>query len=190
MRYTTVIDITELPPVWRNERATRMYLYLCLRCGYHDDDRDIVTCSRVQLAAELGMTEDAARHALAMLQRHGLLAPMGTPRAGERRQYRVKKWVAVAKPGSRGSAEDYQRDFNDKVEREVKRRLESARNEEFKRCCLQAFDSLTDEQLQQWRDELQQGKNVRHCGLSIRPTRAGIEFITNYINNRKENSGK
>lgn len=73
MRYTTVIDISEIPTVWRCQNAVMLYLYLCLKCGYHDDDRDKICVSTRGLAMYLGMTHAAVRHALSVLESAGLI---------------------------------------------------------------------------------------------------------------------
>lgn len=73
MRYTTIIDVTEIPAVWRSHNVTLVYLYLTLKCGYHDDDRDKICVSTRGLAMYLGMTHAAVRHALAVLESAGLI---------------------------------------------------------------------------------------------------------------------
>lgn len=67
MRYTTVIDISKLHSVYRNQNVRLLYLHLCLKAGYHDDDRDIVDMSLRRLAADCGLTLSATRHALKVL---------------------------------------------------------------------------------------------------------------------------
>lgn len=73
MRYTTIIDITEQPDVWRSVNARTLYLWLCCRCGYHDDDRDKMVMSTRSMASVLGMTHAAVRHALHVLMTAGLV---------------------------------------------------------------------------------------------------------------------
>ncbi len=68
MRYTTIIDVSEIPTVWRCQNAVMLYLYLCLKCGYHDDDRDKIVVSTRGLAVALNMTHAAIRHALQVLE--------------------------------------------------------------------------------------------------------------------------
>lgn len=86
MRYTTVIDISEMPEVYKNSTARLIYLHLSLKAGYHDSDRDIVTLSIRRLSVDVGVTVSATRHALHLLERSGLLTREG-------RLWRVKKWV-------------------------------------------------------------------------------------------------
>lgn len=87
MRYTTVIDISELPDVYRNHATRLVYLHLALKAGYHDNDRDQVTVSIRRLSAETGLTVSATRHAIGILTRAGLLSRTGIT-------WTVSKWVA------------------------------------------------------------------------------------------------
>lgn len=86
MRYTTVIDITEISEVYKNATARLIYLHMSLKAGYHDADRDLVRLSIRRLSVDVGVTVSATRHALRLLERVGLLT-----REGE--LWRVKKWV-------------------------------------------------------------------------------------------------
>lgn len=73
MRYTTVIDIREIPEVYRNQNVRLLYFHLTLVAGYHDDDRDIVRVSIRNLAAQTGLTLSATRHAISILIKWRLL---------------------------------------------------------------------------------------------------------------------
>lgn len=86
MRYTTVIDISEMAEIYKNSTARLIYIHMCLKAGYHDADRDLVRLSIRRLSADVGVTVSATRHALHQLERVGLLT-----REGE--LWRVKKWV-------------------------------------------------------------------------------------------------
>lgn len=86
MRYTTVIDISELPEIYRNMTARLIYMHMSLKAGYHDSDRDLVTLSIRRVAAEVGVTVSATRHALHLLERSGLISREG-------QLWRIKKWV-------------------------------------------------------------------------------------------------
>lgn len=77
MRYTTVIDISEIDEIYRNPAAVRVYIHLALNCGYHDYDRDIYTGSIRRLMTELGLTLSATRHAIKVLQAHNLVRLQG-----------------------------------------------------------------------------------------------------------------
>lgn len=73
MRYTTVIDVTEIAEVYRNKNATWLYLWMAIKAGYHDNDRDQVKKSIRNLAADSGLTVSAVRHALKLLASMGLV---------------------------------------------------------------------------------------------------------------------
>lgn len=77
MRYTTIIDIEEIPAVSRNLNARLLYLHLALRAGYHDHDRDQVYESLRTMAAAAGMTLSACRHAIKILTQNHLLERKG-----------------------------------------------------------------------------------------------------------------
>lgn len=188
MRYTTILDITELPRLWSNSNACLAYLYMVLRCGYHDDDRDIITCSRHDLCSALGLTEDAARHALVQLEKYGLLAAISRGKAGERNVYRVKKWLSQIKPGKRGVAPPGFDAMAGAREVELKKQAERAKEEEVKRQLLEAFDRLDETQMRTWFDELQRGEKVTHCGIYIPPQQKYIFFMKTYIDNRFKNT--
>lgn len=74
MRYTTIIDVTEVPDIWRNPNAVRLYFFMAMKCGYHDNDRDVLKISIRNLAFMAGLTLSACRHALKVLQGHGLIS--------------------------------------------------------------------------------------------------------------------
>lgn len=86
MRYTTIIDITEIPEVYRNHNARLIYLHLILKSGYRDNDRDMIKISIRVLAMRTGLSVSATRHALTILTRQHLLS-----RAGD--TWLVKKWI-------------------------------------------------------------------------------------------------
>lgn len=86
MRYTTIIDLTTLPQVYRNTNCRLLYYHMACKAGYHDNDRDLCMQSIRTLAADTGLTVAAVRHALAVLTKHGLLARQG-------QFWVVKKWV-------------------------------------------------------------------------------------------------
>lgn len=73
MRYTTIIDITELEEIYRNRNARLVYLHLCLRSGYRTDDRDRIRISIRKLSWEVGITPAAIRYALQQLEKSQLL---------------------------------------------------------------------------------------------------------------------
>lgn len=74
MRYTTIIDVTEFPDIWRNPNAVRLYFFMAMKCGYHDNDRDVLKISIRNLAFMAGLTLSACRFALKMLHNNGLIS--------------------------------------------------------------------------------------------------------------------
>lgn len=74
MRYTTCIDISEIPTLYRNANVRLVYFHLCLKSGYHDDDRDLFKCSLRRMADDVGISLGALRHALHILQASTLIS--------------------------------------------------------------------------------------------------------------------
>ena len=98
MRYTTIIDITEVPTIYRNQHARLLYLHMVLKCGYHDDDRDILDLSIRNLAQQTGLSVSTIRHALRILERAALIQKQGNA-------YIVRKWLPQEKPSPRAPQE-------------------------------------------------------------------------------------
>lgn len=73
MRYTTIIDISQAPAIYKSENLRLVYLHLCLTCGYHDDDKGLLRQSLRQMASEVGCTMSALRHALRQLEKWQLV---------------------------------------------------------------------------------------------------------------------
>lgn len=86
MRYTTVIDISQIPGVYKNINARLLYLHLALIAGYHDEDRDICDVSIRRLCYDTGLTLSAVRHALGLLERAKLVERVDGI-------LKVRKWV-------------------------------------------------------------------------------------------------
>lgn len=133
MRYTTLIDISELPAVYRNVHARLLYLHLTLRAGYHDNDRDIVDISIRRLAMQSGLTVSATRHALAILERAQLIRRDGTTLL-------VKKWLMdeTITPRAKTKREQRARDQASERERENQERSRSMENDRTQREQLRA----------------------------------------------------
>lgn len=121
MRYTTVIDITEVPQVYRNPNARLVYLHLALKSGYHDDDRDLTDISIRRLAAAVGLTTSATRHAIAQLQTARLVDRQGPV-------WHVKKWVVESNITPRAKTARQQRQI-DEAARRRKEEEERARED-------------------------------------------------------------
>ena len=94
MRYTTIIDIRDIPAIWNNPNITRAYLFLSLASGYHESDRDLAKVSVRGLAALTGLSVAASRHALQQLQKAGLIIRQGDA-------WKVTKFVITETPASR-----------------------------------------------------------------------------------------
>lgn len=77
MRYTTIIDLREYRKAYANTNVRLLYLHMVLVAGYHVDDRDICKLSLRQLAADVGLTLSAVRHALKVLEGIGMVARQG-----------------------------------------------------------------------------------------------------------------
>lgn len=86
MRYTTIIDISTSQVLYKSHNIRLVYLHLCLKAGYHDNDRDLVRISIRTLAAEVGLTVGAVRHALEQLQKYRMISRRGD-------LWMVAKWV-------------------------------------------------------------------------------------------------
>lgn len=168
MRYTTVIDISEFREVYKNMNARLLYLHMALKCGYHDDDRDMIITSIRRLAMDTGLTVSAVRHALGVLERQQLLVKTSNG-------YRVKKWVAIETPTPRTQKNTVKSDSSlDRLLRE-----QEQQQIEFQRKLSAAVQKLTREQLEQWATELSQGRSVKHCGIRLNVNRANIEYLQN-----------
>lgn len=116
MRYTTIIDITEQPAVYRNINVRLLYLHLCLKCGYHDHDRDIYDRSLRSMAADCGLTLSAVRHALHILEQAQLVLKVGGV-------WQVRKYIQSAAPTPRPKTKRQQ------VEHDISKEREQANQE-------------------------------------------------------------
>lgn len=109
MRYTTIIDLSEYPALYRNKKVRLVYLHLVLKSGYHDNDRDLIDISIRNLAGGVGLSVSATRHALHILEQARMIKRAGslwhvrkfiveqeiTPRAKTQKESK-KKAAAVA----------------------------------------------------------------------------------------------
>ena len=144
MRYTTIIDISQAPEVYRNQNVRLVYLHLVLRAGYHDHDRDLVRISIRSLAAQVGLTVAAARHAIGVLEKWKLLQRTGS-------YYQVRKWVPEQTVTSRAKTAKQQQQLNlaaqrraDEERREREAELERIRREQQAASGRTAWDDLAD----------------------------------------------
>lgn len=124
MRYTTVIDISEIQSLYRNKHAVLLYFHLCLKAGYQDDNRDIVDTSIRRLSAELDMTISAVRNALKRLQEFKMV----TLAEGK---ITVKKWLMPETPTARPkTARQAKQQQEDAVRRKYEAEMKAQRDRE------------------------------------------------------------
>lgn len=114
MRYTTIIDLSEFPALYRNKNVRLVYLHLVLRSGYHDNDRDLIDVSIRNLAWGVGLSVSATRHALHILEQAQMIKRAGplwhvrkfiieqeiTPRAKTQKEARKKAAAAAEQQAS------------------------------------------------------------------------------------------
>jgi len=139
MRYTTIIDLSEFPTVYRNKNVRLVYLHLVLRSGYHDNDRDLIDISIRNLAWSVGLSVSATRHALHILEQARMIKRSGplwhvrkfiieqeiTPRA--KTQIESKRAAAAAVEKARNQALNTQLD----QERERRQNLQDNNTSDF-----------------------------------------------------------
>lgn len=169
MRYTTVIDISEIPAVYKSESVRLVYLHLVLKAGYHDDDRDRVTVSLRRLAAAVGVTVGATRHALEVLQRAGLVT------RSQDQAWIVKKWLVQDVPTPRTQARKSSAEDNSLVERRERE------IEEWRQKVYEAVRSMSRAELEEWLAELKEGRSRRHRGAVLSANQAHIEWLQSII---------
>lgn len=170
MRYTTIIDITEFPAVYKNHNARLLYLHLVLKSGYHDQDRDLVSMSLRSMAEQAGLTLSATRHAIGQLERAGLLTKEGD-------RWRAKKWFIENPPSPRprpNQAKDARQAGNigDQWEREQRQRQQQI---------LAAVRSCSREELQEWLSELKDHRSTIHHGCRLNPNQQTIQWLQSII---------
>lgn len=171
MRYTTVIDISEEPAVWRSMSARTLYLYMALKAGWHNEDRDICTSSIRVLASDSGLSFSATRCALQLLQKHKLVEKTDVG-------WKVLKWVCQDPPTPRTkpSAETKQ------TSHLIQRRDDEIRQYQDK--VLQAVRNCSTEELTAWLHELEDGRSKRHQGVQINANQDNISWLRKIISNR------
>lgn len=131
MRYTTIIDIREFPPIYRNHNAKLVYLHLVLVSGYHDEDRDQTTISIRQIGYDTGLTLSAVRHAIKVLTAAGLISRNGIT-------WHIRKFV-LEKPISPRIRSEKKRQLAENLERErIIREENETREKEEKRRVIEA----------------------------------------------------
>lgn len=141
MRYTTIIDIFDTP-VWRSSSARLVYFYMCLKCGYHDDDRDMMHVSLRELSARLGLTLSAVRCALPLLISQGLIASAGPS------VYKVTKWAEPKEITRRKTKREKEIAQIDEIRQQEKAMEKAKREEEIKQAAGKSSYQLRIERLQ------------------------------------------
>lgn len=141
MRYTTVIDVTEIADVWRNPNISRLYFFMALKCGYHDDDRDILKISLRSLAAQASLTISATRHALKVLVSLQLVTQ-------EKDAFRIKKFILEQKVTPRARTKQQQEAKNLAEQREAEQRKLDKKLEEERR--MRGNDELFVKQVEEF----------------------------------------
>lgn len=170
MRYTTVIDITELPRIARNKNAWLIYLYMALKCGYHADDKDILKSSIRVLASRTGISVSATRHALKLLEAEQILSRV---EGG----WNVKKWLIESYPDPKA--------YKKRSEAQMEK---AKRDDEERKKWLQALQKAvttsTREELADWLENLKSSKpgtRVYHKGVQLWNCEEHIEWLSKMI---------
>lgn len=175
MRYTTIIDITEIPAVIRSTAAFRLYVIMTLKCGYHDDDRDQLKLSIRMLADISGLTVSATRHAIGILIREKLIRRDGGI-------WYVTKWLEQLEPTKRkttskkatdGSTYDLGRQLDEQLE-EWRRKAEAAVN------------ACDNQELETWISELEDGRSIYHHRIILQAKDQNIRWLKQKLYERKE----
>lgn len=174
MRYTTIVDIRELP-LYHNPSARQLYLHLVLVSGYHDSDLDRVAVSVRGLASQTGLTISAVRHALAVLAKVGLVRREGGA-------LMVTKYVLKDGIPKRARTKKEQQEQQLSRERE-QQEVESKRREiqEQNEVIMTQF-SLED--LTEWLEDLKTkrpGNLCYHKGCKCRNDEKGREYLEQWI---------
>lgn len=165
-----MIDITDIPSVYRNINARLLYWHLCCIAGYHDDDRDVITKSTRHIALDVGISYSAFQHAIKQLEHAGLVSR-------QNKKLMVRKWIAAEVPTPRrqapkGTDKEYLNKLKEQEEQQIK---------EWQQKVIKAVRSSTKEELITWLDELKNGRERRHNGASLRPTERNIQWLESVI---------
>lgn len=126
MRYTTIIDISEYPELYRNTNIRILYLHMVLKSGYHVDDRDQCRLSIRRLSYDTGLTISAVRHALGVLQKFGLVV-------SENGIFFVKKFVIEKPISPRIKSEKKRKEVEQREHERLLQEEQNAREKEEKR---------------------------------------------------------
>ena len=170
MRYTTVIDITDFPQIYRNINARLVYIHMALKAGYHDDDRDVCRLSIRSLAAYVGITISATRNALLQLEKSGLISKGSDC-------WIVKKWVQMDAPTPRTQKSVATK--NSGLAEQIRKNDQEL--EERSRQIFEWVRSSSREQIQELVTKLENGKMARINGQRVYPSEKSIEWFRNQL---------
>lgn len=170
MRYTTVIDITDFPQIYRNIHARLVYIHMALKAGYHDDDRDVCRLSIRNLAADVGITVSATRNALLQLEKSGLISKGSDC-------WIVKKWVAMDAPSPRTQSTVAKKasGLSDAI-----RKNDQEQEERTRQICEWVRTSSPND-IQVLVEKLENGKMARINGQRVYPSATSIQWFKNQI---------
>lgn len=175
MRYTTIIDISEIPEVYKNLNARLLYLHLVLKSGYRDTDRDVIKTSLRRLEDETGLTFSAVRHSFVLLAKHGL----ATKTEGG---WRVLKWIVAEIPTPRrqpAKTASAQGNIAQEMEKQMA---------EWQEKVLRAVREMSIEELETWAEELANGKALKHHGAQLNANKKNEEWLRSVIKTKKKNN--
>lgn len=170
MRYTTVIDITDFPQIYRNINARLVYIHMALKAGYHDDDRDVCRLSIRSLSSDVGITVSATRNALQQLEKSGLIS-----RGSD--SWIVKKWVQMDAPTPRTQKSVANK--NSGLAEQIRKNDQEL--EERSRQIFEWVRSSSREQIQELVTKLENGKMARINGQRVYPSEKSIEWFRNQL---------
>ena len=174
MRYTTIVDIRDLP-LYRNPSVRQLYLHLVLVSGYHDSDLDRVAVSVRGLASQTGLTISAVRHALDVMTKAGLVRREGGA-------LMVTKYVLKDGIPKRARTKKEQQEQQQSRERE-QQEVESKRREiqEQNKIIMEQF---TVDDLIEWSEDLKtkrSGSLCYHKGCKCINDDRGREYLAKWI---------
>lgn len=177
MRYTTVIDISEIPEVYRCLNCRLLYIHMSLKCGYHDADRDLIRVSVRNLAYRVGLTVSATRHALRILERSKLLTREGD-------SWRVTKWVEPAEIHRRPTKA--QAKTAGDVDRMIREAEQSAAD--YRRRVGQVLRTMPLDELKEWLKELQDGVSRYHQRVHLTASKDNVKWVSECLEYRIKNN--
>lgn len=183
MRYTTIVDIRELP-LYRNPSVRQLYLHLVLLSGYHDSDLDRVSVSVRGLASQTGLTISAVRHALDVMAKAGLVRREGG--ALMVTKYVLKDGIPKRARTKKEQQEQQLSREREQQEVESKRREIQEQNEVI-------MTQFTLDDLIEWSEDLKTkrpGNICYHKGCKCRNDDKGREYLAKWIDYKKKHQNK